>query len=67
VYDTVKPRTLIIDHGGQVRNIAILGSSGQYGIAMIMFLLPFRRSCRTWRARPRESGFVHGRRGLQPL
>ena len=29
MYDTVKPRTLIIDHGGQVRNIAILGSSGQ--------------------------------------
>ena len=47
MYDTVKPRTLIIDHGGQVRNIDILGSSGQYSIAMIIFLLPLRRSCRT--------------------
>jgi len=44
VYDTAKPRTLIIDHGGQVRNIDILGSSGQYGIAIIILFPFFRRS-----------------------
>ena len=52
MYDTAKPRTLIIDHGGQVRNIDILGSSGQYGIAIIILFLFLRRSCRTWMAGP---------------
>ena len=46
MYDTAKPRTLIIDHGGQVRNIAIFGSSGPNGIAIIILFLFLRRSCR---------------------
>jgi hypothetical protein len=63
VYDTVKPRTLIIDHGGQVSSIATLGSSGPNGIAIIILFPFFRRSCRTWRARPKGPDLVHGRRG----